>query len=398
MIIDKRAGAAMILLLSSLLCIMTDLLYSAGYIMIITALAILTIYRFYLLKAIDIKTIAILLVGLFSYFIMTENIRATVRWKSPLVSVLLLLAVYLCSNQMKENNISFSFKVQKVLDFFYFIIYIYCFNVLMIFTKDNLKDWSQRYYQLDAFPFGWHSVTFSVVMIFLFMLGIKLNHKRLTVIMALFSWIVLPARTYKLFVLSYVLLTLFNKQWKKIRKLRLFNSYFKLMLWMVLFIILGSLFWEYVVIDRVAVKTSHTSLFDTSNMERFRTIIYSLIVIIKQHLLFKGMTIVSYTDYGLLYDNGWEIINGPHNSYLDVALNYSVFLALIYFYTISKVFDRLVVDEKCEKLIVSYLLTACILHELFESYHLLLLLTVIVLPDVRTNIKRKTLFRVKVSV
>ena len=122
------------------------------------------------------------------------------------------------------------------------------------------------------------------------------------------------------------------------------------------------------------VVDGHEGIYDTSNFERFQTIWDSAVAIIRKHLILGGAEYSNISAY-----MSQSINLGPHNSFFSVLFFHSVFFGGIYLYLFSKFIDA-IWSKDMLPFIIPYLLTACILHNMFIGIWFLGYVVVLLVP------------------
>ena len=362
-------------LISAVVIFATPLSSSSGTVMLFCLCAVFVSCE----KTLYQKDMLSILIGFCAFALYlgtTSNAFQTVYAKNALVLFCTMTVVTLAFPRgwnIKEMVVKeFSF-----FDVIYFALYIWCVFELLQFAMSNLSNWTGRYNAENAtFSLGLHHVDFALITALVTAIGIKRGYYLSANLLAIVAWIILPARTFKLFYVLFLFGTFFRK-W--IYKIWRFGG--KTRRWMLL-LIMGSFafswFWIFILNANAQVMDTHTGLNDTSNYERFQTILYAGEVIVKEKLLFCGI------DTTLAYDSIVQsgvgyVYNGPHNSYVSILLYYSVFFGGAFLLWLSNLIDR-VVSEESIPLIFSYLLTCCILHDMLTGIRLFLFLVVLLIP------------------
>lgn len=304
------------------------------------------------------------------------------RYISVVISVVFLIVVsihmdtYKAGNHIGKNSL-------KVYTFAYWLLYGYCFLCLVDYILHN------RFVGADpnAFHYGFdklHYVDFGIICFFLFVFGYKMHRYRSSFLFALLCFILLPARVYKLLILCSIMLLFFKRMVRMIKRRRLFNSYFKITMVLLVGTIIFAWVWVFVLPQILQLKSSHYGLFDSSNLERFESDLYSIRVIIQERLWFKFLKYNSWKKYNTLAktsDLYFVNIPDPHNSILLMMLYYSVIFTIIYIFLLSKVFDKLEGSTN-DAFILAYLLSSCILHDLLDSNRIVLLVFLLMIPEI----------------
>lgn len=306
--------------------------------------------------------------------------------KNSLVMLINIVCIYLlfATNNNGSNTTTTSYR-DKIIDIAYFIMYIYCVYELVKYVIYNIDTWQIRYLNggYQTFLHGYHHVDFSIIIAFIFMLGMKRGYLVPSCILAIVTSLILPARTWNLFIMLFIICWIFKKIIYRLTKLLIFNSSFKWFLWLFGAVAVFAFLWINVLNQSMEVVEGHTGLYDTSNFERFQSIWYSVLVIIKEKLLIHGIDLNNlYSNLTATYD--WQMDLGPHNSYFSILLYHSILFGGTYLFMFSKIIDRSYSMDMIPY-IIPYLLCACILHDMFIGLRFMMFTIVLLVPFRRGN-------------
>lgn len=384
----SREKICIVLLLSCILVIMTPLNTYSGYIMIFSLLVcvLFSLGKIHIEK--DIIQYCLLFILSFAlYVIFYPNELFDIYFNNALIMFLTAICLLPIFRFYNKSEIGETYKLHQInlIDCLYFILLIYSLFEVLYFGISNINVWEKRMeFQYQTFPFAYHHVDFSVIVMFVFLLGVKRNYYITSSILTIVSLIVLPSRTMRLFFLLFVMCAILKKRINAIMHKWIFNSYFKLFLWLILGVVFISYIWLFVLCDFFSIVDGHEGLYDTSNFERFQTVLYAIFVIVKKGLILHGLdTNVEYST--LVEFEDWMINLGPHNSFISILLFYSVFFGGMYLFMFSKMIDT-VNSEELVQFILPYLLCGCVLHDMFIGIRALMFLIVLFVPF---RIKRK---------
>lgn len=389
------------LLIIVALCYMTPLFNYAGYVIIVGSIMLL----FFLSgKHFDSKSITFLLLYALSfvvYIIVNASELVSHQLNNAVIMFFTTFTVYcLVSNRdisskeyRDENGMQIAHKLYNIdwVRCLYTVLLFFLVFELLLFAYANLGWWSGRmYYPNSTFPYGWNHVDMSVFTMGVFALGMKRGYHKSASMLAIVASIVLPSRTWKLYLIVFVVLYLCQNQIDRLFKMRAFNSFFKQTIWIVLLTYFWSLLFVRVHPDYSTVVDSHQGLFDTSNYERFTGILYGIEVIWKKALLFKSVNIDSVLYRDLIPSSLWRMGGRPHNSYVSIFLSYSVVYGLLFIKCLSNVINT-VFYKRLIPYYLSYMIAATILHDMFSGIRLVFFLTVIIMPFQEESLKQRAL-------
>ena len=288
---------------------------------------------------------------------------------------------------VRQNISRINEKQNKVFyDIAYYLFFSLCFKELFLqVTRTTLRGITARGYSLY---FGHlHGVDYSVIVILLIILGVKTTHYYTTIVFTILNIIFVPYRTFGFFVLFMVGIYKFYPIVQKMKRSKAFNSYLKIMIWLLVLMFLFILFWIYVIATSYEMASQKTALIlEASNAGRFASMLYGIRVIIAKSLYFYGLHDVSDTMYATFADSNF-VKNGlfnPHNSYILMTVQYSVFVVFLYITILSKIFDKLS-SRLNDAIIISYMLTACILHNMILGGRMFMLLSILLCPSYTGN-------------
>lgn len=378
----SREKVCIILLLSCILVIMTPLNAYSGYIMAfgLFICALFSFGKIHVEKDI-IQYCLFFLLSYVLYVIFYPNKYFDVYFNNAIIMFLTAICLLPIMKFYIKSEKRQTYKLLQIdlIDCIYFILLSYSLFEVFYFGVSNTNVWDRRMQlQYQTFPFAYHHVDFSVIVMFIFLLGIKRNYYITSSILAIASIIILPSRTMKLFFLLFIMCAILKKRINAIMHKWIFNSYFKLFLWLILGVVFISYIWLFVLCDFFSVVDGHEGLYDTSNFERFQTVLYAIFVIVKKGLILHGLdTNVEYST--LVEFEDWMINLGPHNSFISILLFYSVFFGGMYLFMFSKMIDA-VNSEELVQFILPYLLCGCVLHDMFIGIRALMFLIVLFVP------------------
>lgn len=270
----------------------------------------------------------------------------------------------------------------KVLSFFDYVYYTFsaiCFIELIQFALFNVGTWDNRMaLENGTFFADYTHVDFSVVILFMVMIGWKRGHYLTAAFLGVMAWLILPSRTLKLFILLFLVCLVLKKYIYKICQHKLFNKSYKWILMLVVGILVFSAIWVFVLGSFMTVVDGHQGLYDTSNFERFETILYSGMVILQQGLFTRGVDVLA--DYSTLATGAIAGVTlGPHNTYFSIFLFYSVLFGGVFLYGLSRLIDRMF-NENMVPFVIPYLVTGCILHDMLSGVRLIMFIIVLTVP------------------
>lgn len=320
------------------------------------------------------QELLILLVATIPSIFFSKGSWSVYGWRTQFVSVVVLITFYILVK--KENNFLGQPRkavYRQVLLLLYYLLLIRCMFILVMHFYSEETGY--------GFINGWHYVDFSVVVIFAFMLGQKLNCYFSALALAIAGCFLLEARMYKMYVILYYLFYyLFHGLIKTFKKFRFFKNFFRIIVWMMLLSVVLAFIWTfYVVGDSYPVNSYHTGLMDGSNYERFLTVINGLKSILVNMSVFFGNQIREVEKIRIFGKYIVDGRNGAHNSFIMLVQDFGIVFSMAYLYVTGSFFDR-VSSRKNDALILSYLACCCILHNLLNSGRLFFLMTILILP------------------
>ena len=281
----------------------------------------------------------------------------------------------------KEKALEPSRRYMYAFDLIFFLFYIICIKELIFYAISHIETWEYRGHgAAQVFMCGYHHVDFSVVVMAVFMIGLKRGYRIASITLAVISGIVLDTRTMYLFYFLFVIFWIFKEIIYKICiKNRFLDRCYKWMLIFIVSILLLSSIWLFVLLKIYPVVNERGFLWDLSNLDRFKSIWYAFQIIKEKRLFFGGIdTTIPYET--LLLAEGFEGMNiGPHNSYFSLLLKYSLFFGGLYLYWISKYIDN-AFSAKTVPYIFPYLICGCILHDMFLERRIMLFLLILLIP------------------
>lgn len=274
----------------------------------------------------------------------------------------------------------------------YIAIWAVTMEQLIVYMYNNWEGWRFRIPTGRlCFLANYHHVDFSVIVICVFLLGAKRGYYVKSLILAVVSLVALPARTLQLFFILFLCCKIFQKQIFRIIDHKIIRNSFLWILLMVLGIAVFSVIWLFSLTKIYTIAEGHTGLYDTSNYERFRTILYALKVIWDKKLIVSGVSVMAnyntMTSFPSLPNFPELASAGPHNTYVAILLNFSIMFGGIYLYWVSKIIDKVMSIEMIPY-VIPYLLCGCILHDMLSGPRMLLYLAILILPFKR----KKTIY------
>lgn len=378
-LMKSRNVICSILILAIVVSFATPLSAFQGYVLIL-ALLFLFILGW---RAMSIKRIVLIMgiIGLYVIFIINTPSLFVDRGhlNTSLLTVVMISVLLMIVPDTAEKK-DISDKKFTVLDAAYLVFYSVCLYELVKYTVSNISSWDIRHSN-PTFFLGYHHVDFSVIVMAVFMIGMKREFYALSIFLAASAWIILPARTMQLFFILFVVCWVFKEKMYAISvKCKIINKSFK---WMLIFFagsIIFSFVWLSVLTLYFEVVEGHEGLYDTSNFERFQTILYAVRVIVKKRLYFNGLDSTAIYRERLIGSiwKGFDFA-GPHNSYVSLLLFYSVSFGGIYLFGLSKIIDQ-VFSSKMLPYILPYLVCGCILHDMLIGVRAVMFVTVLILP------------------
>lgn len=375
------------LMLSGIIIVLvtiTPLHYSLFYVVCAWMLILICLNRRNLkFKVTKLKNVFLLALSLFLYLLLTPDLLVTSYWKSAIVACIIIINFYLFFPGYRNYKEMIIIKDNMTYELLYWVLYIYDFGQVVwyaIRTRTELWKFfiSERSYN-TLFPFGEHYVDFSIILIFIFSFGMKRTHYMSTFFLSILTWFVLPSRTYKLYIILFVLCSLgkgaIYKALKKIWKYK----WFLFITLITMGILIFSYVWVEILNEFLIIAESHGGIYDASNYERFLTILNAASIIVKKHLFVQGLSVTT-EDFAQL--NGYSniaMVNGPHNSYYSLILYFGILLAGAIIYILIKILDDVTIAGNVSY-IIPYILTASILHDMFVGYRLIMFIMIVLMP------------------
>lgn len=379
-----------ILIIAGVLSYASPLYTVSGYIIMLALILALALGW----RKVEIKKIW-LMIGFISlgviYITVTPSVFVNTQYLNNAILMAAMVGVFFTILPDNVNSKEITNSSITILDVSYFAYFFICMYELLKYAYCNIGDWSARIYVVNStFPAEHHHVDFSVVVMLAFIIGMKRGFHILSFILAISAWIILPARTMKLFFIIFILCWLLKDRiYELCKNHKLINSCFKWMIFFVIGIIIFSLIWVFVLGAYLSTANAHEGLYDTSNMGRFQTDLYAARIIMNQKLFLNGIdttaldeSIRGFKDYP------WAHFFIPHNSYLIVLLHYSVVFGGMWLFCISKLVDKFF-DSQTIPYILAYLLCGCILHGMLTGPRGFMFLTVVTMPYRVSSIKIK---------
>lgn len=300
---------------------------------------------------------------LYIIFMLSEFVNIYVSFRNNAIiifSIGVLLTIFRYNELEKDTKSIFYY------DILYYILLFFVFFYLLKFAIGYLGNWSGRMYDRKSFPFGYHHVDFSIIVILCFIFGIRRAHYISSSLLVLFSWLILPARTSRLFFILFLFFFVLFKI-KELRRRILFffpKSVFSFCIIVFVLCMLFALFFVLVLPNFMEVKDTHAGLYDTSNKDRFTGFLYALQIIWDKKLFLKG--IFPSSQYSQLIPKSSYITEvPPHSSFLSLILYYSIIFGGLYLFGIARWMQKkytLSVKDGC--ILLSYIITSLILHDM----------------------------------
>lgn len=355
----------------------------SGYILLF-AIGLLLIKGYLYLEKYQI---ILMLCGVLS-LLLTPNLKLYHINNVVIIICISLVSMVLTNGEYSSRKIG----AISIIDLIYYIFWIDVVGELIKYVlmyPDVLKG------SIITEPVFWnhyHHVDYSIIISCVFFIGYKLRHRKLSIILAFLSILIIPARTLKLFFAVFVFVKIceyFSQRfdWKGIRitPQRLFLTY----LFVEICIIIFALIWILVLSNYFSVGEGHSGYYNQSEWERFNSILYSVHIIINQRLWVSGLdTSLTYSE--ILEKSRYAISIGPHNSMLNMCLHYSVFFTVIYIWVIFRNITKCKDFNDNLAFLVAYLTCSLILHDMFISIRGFLFIITVFIP-VR-KLERKRIF------
>jgi len=228
-----------------------------------------------------------------------------------------------------------------------------------------------------------------VVGIFAVLIALKRNKRLLAAVLSICIFIIVPGRTFRLFIILLLAaefyLYLKKKGYPRVKATEYFGFWTILL---IIGILIFSYIWCYVLVHFFEVTESHVSLYDFSNFFRFRANLYTTSVIIKEKLLLHGITEYQREQWDSYFPNYLHMSSmntpddlcSPHNGYFSIMLFLGVIPFVMLIYTISRILRKISMEDFFVVYVLPYMLTACILHDTFVDIRLFAIMTVWILP------------------
>lgn len=321
---------------------------------------------------------------LFLFMTQSAFVNTSVISNGVLMITIASVFSYLSKVSIKGTNrkvLEVNVRYMLAFDLIYFFFYSICIKELLFYAISHIETWEYRGHgAAQVFMCGYHHVDFSVVIMAVFMIGLKRGYCMASISLAIISSIVLDTRTMYLFYLLFGGFWIFKERiYKLCIKSKFLNRCYKWILFFIVSILILSSIWLFVLWQIYPVVNERGFLWDLSNLDRFKSIWYAFEIIMKKHLFFGGIdTTIPYET--LLIAEGLEGMTiGPHNSYFSLLLKYSIFFGGLYLYWISKYIDN-VFSAKTVPYIFPYLICGCILHDMFLERRIMLFLLILLIP------------------
>ena len=374
---DQKFRIASILLLSELFVFLTPFQSFAG-LFFICSLGLILFTSGVIANKRDVAVIFISCLFFCAYLYFTPCVINTGRFTQGGLGIAAFMVFYACTPKEQTAGKE-SPKSCYCFDLMTLFFLLLCYEQLARFAIHNIDMWQRRLNTPgQTFFAGYHHVDFSVVVFSAFMLGMKRGYTKLSFGLAAAAWIILPARTFRLCIISFFLCYIFRDLIYKICRRGIFRKSITWMIILVIGIIAFSYIWIFVLGRYLEVAEGHTALYDDSNFGRFQTILYSASVILHDRLFLNGLDLSK--KYGLIVpDVPWAIDLIPHNSYYSLLLHHSVLFGGYYLFALSRCIDRFF-SKKMIPYIIPYLLAGCILHDMFIGGRMIMYLIVLIVP------------------
>lgn len=362
---SKKELFCLIMFMSFVLSNITDLYYSAGYLSIFSCICGIIIYKKNLRTTIrNWILIVAAAISLILFLMNTQNVLEYGESRIAIVIFANLCIFSLLCSERGDSSAKAKIAVNSgygIEDILYGLLFIFCILSLYRYYLSGGRD--------SSFIYGQQYVSFSVIIMFLFLFGIKLNHRLMSTILAVVTCIVLPSRTFQFFILLYIICRLFSDKIEKILQKRAFNSSLKIITWLFVGTMILAYIWVFVLGKYIQIYDGHgesllNNMYDASNFGRFGTYIYALAAIFQEKPFFKG--IGELVDYETLVDMDGVFRFSPHNSYLQLLIFYSIVFGILVIVITSKIIDKYMYKENIP-FIIPYLFITCILHDLLTT-------------------------------
>lgn len=375
-----------VLLLMIVLCYMTPLNVYSGYVII----GLFAMLFFSSSKKIMLSNLSFLIFYSSSFFIFllfnVENLEIHQLNNSIIMFFSSFVVYYLISNRFvnsTQNSSETLFyndrRFRHLFELLYIFIVIFYLSELLYFAYSNLQTWASRFnLENNTFPFGWHHVDFAIFAIGVFSVGMKRGYRKLSFVIAVITTLILPSRTWRLFLLLFIFSSIFSNYFYRFLNMKLFNSFFKLTLWLIGLTFIFSLVFVIILPNKMNIAESHKGLFDTSNYERFSGFIYSYQVLFEKKFLFKCANIDSI-DYVRLVSSPFSWAGRPHSTYLSLLISYSVVFGLFFIKCISNIVEDLY-SKDVMPYYLSYIITSTIVHDMFSGIRLVFFFAILIVP------------------
>lgn len=390
--IKRYKQVSIILLTVTFLCYATELLNAVGYVMLVASMLVLLSCRSWKITRQE-SIVMVLVTGaltvLVVYTIYTGQDSSKLHIMVSTYGISFSVYAFTQRDKISVFDIGESDRSLEdyILDAIVYINSIWMFYELVKFTLFSMSNWAnRRAASLWTFPGNMSYVDFGIVGIFAVLIALKRHKRLLAILLSISIFIVVPGRTFRLFIL----LLAASLAYMKIKnRIRLNKGIWKWTVFLIVAILCFSVIWCYVLVDFFPIALSHQSLYDFSNFFRFKANLYSIGVIIKDKLLFWGLSQEQQSNYTDVFPNFLvkssalqpNEVNGPHNSYLSLVLFFGVIPSIILLYMLGEVLKRNTSEYFFMIYVLPYLLICCILHDMLVDVRLMAILAVWILPE-----------------
>lgn len=364
----------------------TSLNSSSGY------LIILGFSIFYLSSKYNISKLNLLLLFSFSIFFLIYYVLMLPQFENNVVyrnnSIIMFFTGFTLVLFGKKEQYAFDSKHSfHYLDFLYFYYFSFLLFILIKFAITYIGNWGLRLYDRKTFPFGYHHVDFSILVILGFIFGIRRAHYISSGLLLILSWIILPARTSKLFFLCFAFFTLLLniQELKKWLFYVLPKSVFSYFLISFLLTIVFAFLFVNVFPSFFVIQDNHEGLIDTSNTDRFKAFLYALQVIRYKQLFVQG--ILPSLAYPEIITSKYSVQNGPHNSILSIILYHSIMFGGLYIICIISWMKKICYNNLQRIILLSYVITSIIIHDMFVTQRFFAFFCLMSIPERNGDIR-----------
>ncbi|MBE5959637.1 MAG: hypothetical protein E7254_12350 [Lachnospiraceae bacterium] len=360
-----------------LLCYLPIFYNNIGFIILALFLALILDNRRYHWENLNEQCFFLLMICLAGFKIINALVQGSISRVNIIVVTIVSILFFEQYLYYIRSMVKRTYAYLLIARVIYYCIYILAAQEIVKAIKINGLHmlWGGYFFQSS-----YHYVDWSVMMIMLFIFGIKTHSYVSTFIMTAIWWMILPARMYKLFILSFcaifILMKIFggdgiNRFLKKNK-----SFYLRLTILLLVLSVGFAYFWIIFVVQNNNISSTRDSLNDKSNYQRFSYAIITFTRILNRYVPWLGLDELKYTMLSA------EELKGvyPHNSYLEMILEYGLLFTVCLWRMLGKLFDKL---SNClnNAFIISYMLCACILHNMFEGWRLFAFLALLCIPE-----------------